>query len=151
MYRLLSRITPLALLALAAGCAPSKADIDRSIREEMKTSLGVEITSTDLKKQSDGSYAGTATAANGDVYEVTTNPPKGTRIEWKAIPAQAVVERTVRDGMNAQLPSKVKTLSLTKESPGVYKGTAVLEDGSKMNVSTKMEGKNLLWEAAPAL
>jgi hypothetical protein len=33
----------------------------------------------------------------------------------------------------------------------VYKGTAVLEDGSKMNVSTKMEGKNLLWEAAPAL
>jgi hypothetical protein len=115
----------------------------------MKTSLGVEITSTNLTKQSDGSYTGTATAANGDVYEVTTEVPKGGQVEWKAVPGQAVVERTVRDAMNAQLPAKVKTLSLTRQGPGIYSGTGELEDGTRLKVSTSMEGKNLNWKAEP--
>ena len=52
--------------------------------------------------------------------------------------------------MNAQLPSKVKTLDLTRQSPGVYTGTSVLENGAKYNVSTTLDGKTLNFKADPA-
>jgi hypothetical protein len=150
MYRPFSFVVPVALVcALAAGCAPSKGDIEKSIREEMKTSLNVDVAAVNLTKQPDGSYVGTATAANGDVYDVTTNPPQGARIEWKAIPSQAMVERDVRAGVESHYQVKVKTLSLTKKGPGTYNGTVEFENGTKMSVSTSMEGKQLVWKTEP--
>jgi hypothetical protein len=138
-----------ALLALC-GCGPRQGDVERSIRDEMKTKLGVVISSLDLKKQGDGSYAGTATAQNGDVYEVTTQPPRGNKIEWKAIPGQAMVEKMVREGIEKQMSTKVLTLRLTKSGPGSYSGTADLATGAKVTVTTRVEGAQILWEAKPA-
>ncbi len=138
------------LLALAlAGCAPSQADIEKSVRTEMQTQLGVTITAVALTKQADGSYAGTATAQNGDAYDVTTLPPSGNKIEWKAIQGQVMIEKVLRDGIKQQMGGDVKTLQLTKSGAGTYAGTAELTSGQKIKVSTHMEGTTLKWEAAP--
>lgn len=109
----------------------------------MKTSLGVDIAAVDLQKQPNGGYTGTATAANGDVYDVTVEPPKGGKSEWKATPTIPIIERMVRQSMDSQLPSKVKTMSLTKQGTDQYSGTAVLENGVRMKVTARMDGKNL--------
>jgi hypothetical protein len=138
------------LLFLVSGCGPRQSDIERSIRDEMKSSLNVVITSIDLKKLSDGGYTGTATAQNGDVYEVTALPPKNNKSEWKAIPGQAMVEQVVRSGLEKQLSCKVKTLQLTKNGPGIYTGPAELSTNQRVIVTTRMEGKQLLWEAQMA-
>lgn len=152
MHRVLSLIAPAALVTvLAAGCAPSKGDIEKSVRDELKTSLGVDIAAIDLAKQPDGSYAGTATAANGDVYDVTTKPPKGGRIEWKALPSHAMVERLVREMMEKELPVKVALVKLTKESSGAYSGTAELANGEMLSVTARWEGTNLHAEWKPLL
>ena len=71
---------------------------------------------------------GTATAANGDTYDVVAQPPKGGRSEWTATPAQVTIEKMLRDMINAQNTSKVKTLAVTKQGPGAYTGTATLEN-----------------------
>lgn len=150
MARYLALVLPVCLVAVLCGCGPSKGDIEKSIINEMKTSMNVEITSTSLTKQSDGSYTGTATARNGDVYDVTVEPPKGGRTEWKALPGQAMVEKTIREGIEGQNKMKVKALTLNKQGPGIYTGTAVLENGFKMSVSTSMEGKQIMMKAEPA-
>jgi hypothetical protein len=145
----LKLLVPAALVAVfAIGCAPNKEDIEKSIREEMKAGRGVEITSIDLTKQSDGGYTGTATATNGDVYDVTTKPPKGSRLEWKAVPSQPVVERILREMMDKdflekELAISVASLTLTKESSEKYSGTAVLSNGQKVAVTAVWEGANL--------
>ena len=144
-------LVPIILLSLlVSGCSPGQGEIEKSIRDEMKSQLNVVITSLDLKKQSDGSYTGSATAQNGDVYEVTTSPPKNNKIEWKAIPGQAMVERIVREGLEQRLSAKVTTLQLTRNGPGIYTGPAELATGSKVIVTTRMEGTQFLWEHKPA-
>jgi hypothetical protein len=137
------------LFLFAVGCTPSQSDVEKSIRDEMKSGLGVMVQSLDVKKQSDGSYLGTATTENGDVYDVTTLPPKNGTVEWKAVPGQAMVEKMVREGLEKQLGSPVKTMTLTKNGPGTYSGPAELQNASKVNVTTKMEGTMFLWEALP--
>lgn len=149
MPRFLAFVLPICLATALVGCAPSKSDIDKSIKDEMKSSMNVDITSTALTKQSDGGYTGTATAANGDVYDVTVEPSKNGRSEWKAIPSQAMVEKMVREGLAAQLKVNVKGLALTKQGLGIYSGTADLDNGQKMKVTTSMEGKNMSWKAEP--
>jgi hypothetical protein len=140
----------IALLAtLVSGCGPSQANIEKSIRETMKSQQGVNITSIDLKKQADGTYVGTATAENGDVYDVTTSPAGNKGIEWKALPGQAMVEKRVREGLEQQL-GKVKSLQLTKHGPGTYEGPAELTTGAKVIVTTRMAGNQIMWEAKPA-
>jgi hypothetical protein len=142
---------PIAFLAsLVWGCSPSQGDIEKSIRDGMKSQLGVATTSIDLTKQADGAYLGTATAENGDVYEVTATPPKDYKIEWKAFPGQVMVEQRLREGLEQQLSSKVKTLQLTKHGPGSYSGPAELTSGVRVIVSTRMAGAQLMWEAKPA-
>ena len=131
------------------GCAPGKSDIDKSLREEMNAKLNVEITSTNLTKQPDGGYTGTATTRTGDTYDVTVGPVKGGQFEWKAIAGQALVEKDMRTWLEGQYKSKVKTLALTKQGPGVYNGTADMENGLKLNVSTHMEGIQLMMKADP--
>ena len=148
MPRYLALALPICLVVVL-GCAPSKSDIDKSLREEMKSKLNVEITSTSLTKQSDGGYIGTATASNGDVYDVTVSPPSGGRTEWQAVPAQALVEKKVTEFIEGHYKSKVKTLNLTKQKPGVYTGTAVLDIGAKFNVSTSLEGTQLMVKTDP--
>jgi len=137
------------LFLFATGCTPSQSDVEKSIREEMKSALGVTIQSLDIKKQADGSYMGTATAENGDLYEVNTQPPKCGTVEWKAVPGQAMVEKIVKDGIEKQIGSPVKTLTLTKKGPGNYSVPAVLQNSAKVNVSSRMEGAMLMWEALP--
>lgn len=151
MFRRLVCITStVALALLVSGCSPSQNDIEKSIRDGMKTNLGVRVSSLDLKKQADGSYAGTAVAQNNEVYDVTTTPVKDNKVEWKAIPGQATVERKVREGLEQQLSTKVKTLQITKIGPGNYTGSAELATGAKVNIKTHMEGQQLMWEAQPA-
>lgn len=134
-------------LVFVAGCAPSQKAIENSIREEMKKSLNVEITTINLQKQADGSYIGTANAANGDSYEVTTAAPKGGRTEWKAIPSQAMCEKLLREGIKQQLGLDVSKFDITKQSPGTYSGTADVQGGGKLKVSTTMQGTQLSWKA----
>jgi hypothetical protein len=150
MVRTLSLTVCAALALLAAGCAPGKSDIEKSVREEMKTQLGLEITAIDLTKKDDGSYAGTATAANGDVYDIVTGKPSGNKIEWKAYPSQSVIEKTVRSELESQMKTKVKSLALASKGEHVYEGKAELENGMKMKVSTHMDGTQLKWEAVPS-
>jgi hypothetical protein len=144
-------VSTLLLAFLASGCGPGKSDIEKSIRSEMKTSLGVDITTVQLNKQSDGSFVGTATAQNGDVYDVTTLPPKGNKCEWKALPGLPMVERRVREGLEQQLKVKVKSIQLTKNGPDSFAGSAELSTGVKMTVKTRMEGLQMLFEAKPVI
>jgi hypothetical protein len=142
-------LLPIVLLALVnTGCSSNQANLEKSIREEMKSKMGVDITSFDLKKLTDGSYTGTATAQNGDEYEVIAAAPSGNTISWKAVPGKAVVERNVREAVEKQESAKVKSLELTRKAPGVYSGPAELSTGRKLTVTTHMEGTNLMmkWE-----
>jgi hypothetical protein len=150
MLRRLVLLVPIVLLVwFVPGCGVSKGDIERSIRDEMKSKMSVTIMSFDLQKQNDGSYAGTATADNGDVYDVSTAPPKEGKIEWKAIPGQTMVEKLVREGLEKQMSTKVKSLQLTKNGPGSYTGTAELASGMKVTVTSRMDGAKFVWEGKP--
>ena len=149
MFRFAALVPVCLVVVLVAGCAPGKSDIEKSIRNEMKSSLGVEISTVDLQKQSDGTYTGTATAANGDIYDVTTTPPKSGKTEWKAVPSQIMVERLVRADLEAKTQTKVQSLALTKSSPGNYTGTAELTNGKKFKVTTSLEGKTLMLKTEP--
>ncbi len=149
MFRFAAFVVPVLSLALT-GCAPSKSEIEKSIKNEMKTALGVEITAVNLSKQADGGYVGTATAADGDTYDVTARPPQGGKAEWTAVPGQAALEKTVRQSLETQTQLKVQSLSLTKQSgPGVYTGVAVFEGGERAKVDTYMEGKQVMFKAEP--
>jgi hypothetical protein len=149
VFRSFALVLAVCLVAGLAGCAPSTNDIDKALREEIKSKMNVEITSTNLTKQPDGSYTGTATAANGDVYDVTVSQPKRGEFQWKAIAGQALVEKKLREWLEGEYKSKVKTLVLTKREPGVYNGTTVLENDLKLNVSTHLEGGQLMMKADP--
>jgi len=119
------------LIAFAiGGCAPSHSDIEKSIKEEMKSKLNVNITAVNLMKQGDGSYIGTATADNGDVYDVTTGPPQRSKIEWRAYSAQA----TLREGMRTQLKVNVTSMALSKQGDGSYVGTATTDEDDVYDV-----------------
>jgi hypothetical protein len=145
-------VLPVVLLAaLVAGCGPTQGDIEKSIRDEMKAKTGTIITSFSLTKNADGSFVGTATAQNGDVYDVSTKPPVGGKMEWKCIPGQAMVERVVTQGIQQQLSLTITSFQLTKSGPGIYSGTAVATTGAKVSVSTHMEGAQLMWTAQPAV
>jgi hypothetical protein len=137
------------LVACSAGCEREQARLERTIREEMKTKLSVEVASFDLKKQPDGGYAGTATAANGETYDVTATPPRDGRTEWLAVPGRATLERQIREGIEAQTKAKLKSLDLAPQSPGVYAGTAVLESGDRLKITTYMEGTMVMWKGEP--
>ena len=149
MSRYLALAVPVCLVALLVGCAPTKGDIEKSLREEMNSKLNVEITSTNLTKQADGGYTGTATARNGDTYDVTVKPPKGREFEWQSVAGQVMVEKNLREWLEGQYKSKVKTIALNKKEPGVYDGTAVLENDLKLKLSTHLEGTQLMMNAEP--
>jgi hypothetical protein len=150
MSRFVALFVPACVVLLGSGCAPGQSAIERSIRDEMKASLGVEVTSVKLTKQPDGSYTGTATVANGDTYDIETDRPSGPRMEWRRVPGKAVLERNVRDGLKQQMHSDVRTLTLNRTGFGTYSGSATLADGSQLNVTIKLEGNNVVWEAQPA-
>lgn len=139
-----------AVLATCAGCGPSQATIERSIRDEMKKSMNVEISAINLAKQPDGGYTGTATASNGDAYDVHVNAAQGNRTEWKAVPSQAMLEKQVSTEIAKQVGSPVQSMALTKTGFGSYTGTATLANGQKMDVRTFLDGKQVRFEATPA-
>lgn len=151
MFRFAALVPVCLVAALAAGCAPGKAGIEKSIRDEMKSSLGVEITKVDLDKQADGTFSGTATAANGDTYDVTTSPPKGGKVEWKAVVAKNTIERMLRDHIKTSLKAEVTALELNKQPDGTYSGTATTAPGNTYEVTAsapKVEG--VMLNAVPA-
>lgn len=53
----------------------SQPELERDIREFMKSERNIDITSFSLKNEADGSYSGTATARNGNFYDVIITPP----------------------------------------------------------------------------
>ena len=56
MLRRFVLLLPIVLLAfLVSGCGPRQSDVEKSIRDEMPSQLGVVIASVDLQKQADGS------------------------------------------------------------------------------------------------
>lgn len=143
-------IAAVALTFLVLGCGSELGNIETSVRDEMKSQMKVEVKSLDLKKQAGGGYAGSATATNGDAYDVTVAPPKDNKFEWKAVHGQALVEKAVRDGLTTQLKTEVKSLELKKTSPGHYTGPAEMATGERVIVTTYMDGAQLKWEAKPA-
>ena len=152
MLRCMALLVPTALLvSLVSGCGPSQSDIEKSIRDDMKKSKGVTITSLDLKKQSDGGYVGTAQSQNGDDYEITCAPPKGQQVEWKAMPGPKMVDKEVRAAIEAKSPgSKVKSLHLSRGAEaGTYSGDAELDNGMQLTVTTHMQGMDLQMNWAP--
>jgi hypothetical protein len=136
------------IVFLVSGCNPGQSDIEKSIREGMKSQMSVDITTIDIKKQSDGSYIGTCTASNGDVFDVTTDAPSGGKIAWKAAPGKAALERSLREIISNQLHLKVKSMNLTKEGKN-YSGTADTEEGVKLNVSATWTGSQFSLQAVP--
>jgi uncharacterized protein with FMN-binding domain len=149
------------LIALAptvgpVGCAPpAQNELEKSVRDEMKAKHNVGMVSFDLKKQDDGSYVGTATADNGDVYDLTTSPPKQGKMEWKTNLSQASrdknmlaeVIRLTRDGLEEKFKTKVTELSLTKVADNNYEGTAETENKQKWNVKAEFDGTQVKWQA----
>lgn len=124
------------LLAVIAGCSAGKTDMEKSVKQEMKTALNVEITAVSLTKQSDGGYSGTATAANGDTYDVTaTAPSSDGRFEWKAVVTQSTVERMLRDHLKTTMTIEVSALDLKKQPDGGYTGTANAANGDTYEVT----------------
>jgi hypothetical protein len=134
-----------------SGCAPSQSELEKSIKEGMKSQLNVEVSSLNLTKQSDGSYVGTASCTNGDVYDITTTAPDKGKIEWKAKPGQAAIERRVREGMEEKLGGKVKSLTLTKSSDEGYTGVGEMTTGLKYDIKVEAVGTQLRWEAVPKI
>ncbi len=131
-----------------AGCGgtPSQAEVEKTVRDGMKATQGVEVEKLTLAEQG-GGYVGTATATNGDTYDVTVSPPKRGRFQWNAVASQATVERILREKIERTHQLRVVRLELAKESPGAYTGTVELEDGTRWKVSTSMMGSELKWQA----
>lgn len=135
-----------ALGFLVVGCAPSEREVEQVIREGLKVDHDVDVATINLTKQPDGGYLGTATATNGDTYDVTVEPPKGGRVRWRAAASQAMVERFVRERIEERYFIGVKTLELKKQSNGTYTGTAELVDDSKIQISVTTTGQKLHWQ-----
>lgn len=127
----------------------AQASVEKLIREHMKTSLDADVTVADMKKQPDGSYTGTATAANGDTYEVTAGAPTQAGIQMNYVAGQNTVERLVREDIEKQTKAKIKSFALTRKGPGTYTGTATQENGGVLVVNTKLDGNSLRWTFAP--
>jgi uncharacterized protein with FMN-binding domain len=127
----------------------AKESVEKLIREHMKTSLNADVTVTDMTKQADGSYTGTAAAANGDTYEVTAGAPTAAGIQMNYVAAQNTVERLVREDIEKQTRAKIKSFALTRKGPGVYTGTATQENGGVLSINTKLEGSSLTWTYRP--
>lgn len=148
----------LVFCSLPVACAPSQADIEKSIRDEMKSKNNVTITTIDLTKNADGTYTGTAIAENGDVYDVTTKLPERGKIEWQAVESQSTrdkkmiveVHRVVREGMEEQYKTKVKVLNMQKAEGNKYEGKAETEIGLKYSVKAEVEGVQIKWESVPS-
>ena len=142
------------LCTLPIACAPSQADLEKSIRDEMKSKNNVNITSVNLTKNADGSYTGTAVGENGDVYDITTKAPENGKIEWQAKDSQSThdkkalgeVTRVVREGMEEQHKTKVTALSLSKVSDNKFEGKAETETGGKFAIKAELEGAQIKWE-----
>lgn len=132
---------------LAGGCGPTQASVEQAIKEGIKAELKVDVKKFDLKKQESGGYTGSATTEGGDIYDITTQPITGNKVEWKAVPGQAMVEHIVRDGIEKQMATMVTKLQLTKESPGTYSGSAEISSGRTVAVKTRLDGSQLVWEA----
>jgi uncharacterized protein with FMN-binding domain len=138
------------LVAVLVGCAPSKGDIEKSIKDEIKSRLGVEATAVNPTKQSDGGYTGTATAANGDVYDITVAPASRRRAEWKAVVSQGTVERMLRDHLKNNLKMEVAKMELTKEPDGNYSGTATATNGETIEVRADPKPEGIALNAVVA-
>ena len=155
------------LAMLNCGCQrsqPSQDDVEKSIRAEMKSKIGVDIKSFDLKIKADGSYTGTATTDAGADYGVTAAPLKNNKIEWKAVPdlesVERMVEAQIKNRIDGMKPTWirwkklrwVKSLKLTYQGPGIYRGPVELISGQRgVIVSTRLEGTQLLWETWPEI
>jgi hypothetical protein len=139
-----------ASLAPAPGCAPRQEDVEKAVRREVSARLEAEVDSLKLEKQPGGGYAGTATIG-GDAFDVVVDPPRGGRVQWRLFPSRATVERVVTDGLQARHQLRVTALDLKKQEGGSFTGTAALEDGTKLHVTAKLEGRKIVWETEPVL
>lgn len=150
MLRSIAICVPIfAMTLLSGGCAPSQEAIEKSIRDEMKSTMKVEVKSIDIKKQEDGSYIGTATAENGDTYDITTEKPDQGKIAWKATPSKTTLERMMSEIVTNQLNLKVKSLNLDKKEGLNYSGMAESQEGLKFTLTADWDGKQYNLKATP--
>jgi hypothetical protein len=137
------------VLPWLAGCgAPSQADVERTVRDGMKVERGVEVKEVNLTQQPGGAYTGTATADNGDTYDVVVDRPRAGKVRWRATATQPTVERLLRERIERTHGSPVAKLELTRESEGSYYGTFTLEAGTRWTVTANTEGVELKWQAS---
>jgi hypothetical protein len=121
--------------------------IERMIRDHLATNM--QVAATEVKKQSDGGFTGTATATNGTVYEVSASAPTARGIALNATLAQPTIENRVRADIEAKLDARVKGFALTRHGPCHFTGTATLTDGTLLDVETHLEGAQLVWSFGP--
>lgn len=131
----LPRILPLFCVVAAlfvSGCREAtQQDVEKAIRDGMKKKMDIEVTSLELKKKPEGNhrYVGTATAQNGDVYDVFGIAYTREQIDWGACPVLAQVEKQLRTELEQKFKEKVKSMQLSKEGGTNYSGLAELADG----------------------
>lgn len=77
----------------------SQADLERDIREKMKSKRDVELVSFDLKRHADGSYSGTAAARNSDLYDVSIAPT----MAWEVKPRHEYNLRNKKPAVKGQV------------------------------------------------
>jgi len=113
-------------------------DMEKALQSQMTAQMKVEITSVRLTQRADGTFAGTATAADGTTFDVTTSPdPKHNGFEWTAVTSPASVERLVRDRLAAH-KLDVSTLYMKKQPEGGYGGTATTTNGDTFEIEVEV-------------
>ncbi len=111
--------------------------LKNSIKQEMKSTRRVDITDINLAKSADGGLSGTATASNGDVYDLQVDKPGGSRQAWTASPSKKMLEREISTMMAKSSLGTAGTIDITKTDSGGYVGSATTSAGDTYEVFVK--------------
>jgi hypothetical protein len=122
-----------------SGCGPSQSEVERVVKSGIEEKMHIKVKSLTLTKGEGGKYTGSAESTAGEKYDVTATV-SGTQVKWEAQTSQADLEKKIREHMETELGSKVKSLSLTRQPGGGYTGTAEVTTGQKYDVTVKNVG-----------
>jgi hypothetical protein len=120
----------------------TKVDVEKVIREGLKEKTGRVPDTISVQPEGDGKYSGTA-LFGVEMWDVSATVTKS-GIEWKgrsrnpaAMIEGEVVEKEVRRQMRERTGQDVRSLTLTKQADGLYKGSGVL-NGVRQNITVKV-------------
>lgn len=129
---------------------PSQATLEKRIRNHIKTASNTDVQELRLRELVHG-YEGAATTTDGRVYDLVIDAPdRDGKFAIKIIPGRVLIEKGLREHIEARGGVAVESLELEKQTPGYYNGTAVLADGSKLRITTVETGGRVEWTLTPA-